>query len=75
MNPAPEHKEEMQNNLINSRKANIALIPKPHKNSVEIFFKEEEGTREEERRLQKFFTKNMSEIINKILADIIQHII
>lgn len=45
MNPAPEHKEEMQNNLINSRKANIALIPKPHKDSVEIFFKEEEGTK------------------------------
>lgn len=61
MDPAPEHKEKMENNLINSRKANTALIWKPHKDSIkkkrekEGKGKEGEG-REEERRLQKIFT-------------------
>lgn len=36
----------MENNLINSRKANIALILKPHKDNTQIFFKGKEERRE-----------------------------
>lgn len=74
MDPAVEHKEEMENNLISSRKATIALIPKPHEDSKKKFFKEKRKGKGGKKRgdFRKFSLKNMSEIINKILADIIQ---
>ena len=39
MDLAPEHKEEMEKNLIGSRKTNIALIPKSHKDNTKIFLR------------------------------------
>ena len=72
MDPAVEHKEEMENNLISSRKATIALIPKPHEDSTKKFFKKRKGKGGKKRDFRNFSLKNMSEIINKILADIIQ---
>lgn len=51
MGPAVEHKEEMENNLISSRKATIALIPKPHEDSTKKFFKEKRKGKGGERRL------------------------
>lgn len=40
MDLAPKHREEMEKNLIGSRKTNISLIPKLQKDNTKYFFKE-----------------------------------
>lgn len=56
----------MENNLINSRKVNTALILKPHKGNTKYFFKgkgEGEYRRRKKREDIKIFSlTNMSEI-------------
>ena len=61
MDLAPEHKEEMEKNLIGSRKTNTALIPKLHKDNTKRFLRK----RRQEGKGRKGRREEMSQIFTQ----------